>query len=266
MLFNFRLTPLNDVPTWSHRGDQHLHWFGLTYGCYWLSVGDSELFRYREEALHGHQYDKFHCEPHVDYPVVRLWEDFLDILPSVLVPVPESLAENLAACNLLDWQRRVEHWMESKAIGLYEPDYEHATKWVRKRHLTSGHLAAGPNVWAWNDGTDIHIEWDNRELAIDGIPLWTADFGSWSLPVNVFLDEVHSFNTRLIDAMQVRVEQIRTNWIRPEVFIDKDELVLEQADRAKWLARSLEGAHQELPFDWDAVINAIARIEAETKI
>jgi hypothetical protein len=183
MLFNFRLTPLENVPPWSRDGDQYLHWFGLTDGCYWLHTGDTELFRYREEVLEAYRYDNDSCKPYVDYPVVRLWEDLLEILPSALAPVPQTLASLLKAPNLSAWRTRVEHWMEAKENRLYEPAYEHATEWLRKRFLSSGHLVAGPKIWVWNDGTHIHIEWDNRERQIEGMPAWNAclDRRSWQL-------------------------------------------------------------------------------------
>lgn len=53
MLFRFRLRPVADVMAWGDAENQHLHWFGLTDGWYWLDAGGSELFRY-DAALVDH--------------------------------------------------------------------------------------------------------------------------------------------------------------------------------------------------------------------
>jgi len=266
MLFNFRLTPIELAPPFGRDGDWSLHWFGLTYGCYWLTVGDTELFRYRQQFLdlETEDYDDFGCLPHVDYMVARLWEDVLDILPDVLAPVPPALADKLAAPNSEAWRARIEHRLDSHENGLWKPAYEHATEWWRKRQLVSGHLTGGPKIWFWNDGTHIHIEWDNRAIQSEAVAMWTADVGTWLMSVEDFLSEIRTFDTALIDAMQQRISQIRLNWPRPDVRLDVNELALEHADRVQWLARALRQVDQARLVDWNAIIQAIARVESET--
>lgn len=261
MLFNFRLTPLEQVVPWGRPNDPHLHWFGLTDGCYWLRVGDVELFHYREDAFGGEYYP---CKPYVDYHVVRLWEDWLEILPDVLAPVPQALAEKLAAPNFLAWRARVERWNDAKEGNFDNPIYWLAIERAGDRYLDSGYLVKGPRIWAWNDGTHIHLEWDNRKCRVEGKPIWTAGVGSWVLPVEDFLDEVQAFDTRFIQAMQQRVDQIAADWTRPEIRIDIDQLVREQADRATWLAKTLDRAPQARAVEWNAVLDAVSRIDAET--
>lgn len=74
-----------------------LSWFDLTDGWFWLEVGDKELFRYTESSLWREV-----VHPYVDYPVVRLWEDLLEILPEVMESVPPDLIEILAADLFVD--------------------------------------------------------------------------------------------------------------------------------------------------------------------
>src|SRR4051812_35106988 len=82
-LFNFVLRSPEQITQWA----KSLHWFGLTDGWYWLHLGDQEVPRSVKrsaEAPDGLSY--------VDYNVVRLWEDLLDILPEILEPVPPDVA------------------------------------------------------------------------------------------------------------------------------------------------------------------------------
>jgi hypothetical protein len=263
MLFNFRLTPTEDIAPFESSGNQHLHWFGLTDGCYWLRAGDAELFCYAEQFLAAQAHSD-PCKPYVDYYVVRLWEDLLDILPDVLAPVPDTLAEKLASENLLDWRTRVERWMETRDDSIWNPAYGHAGEWLHKRVLSTGYLLAGPVIWFWNDGTHIHIEWDNRRQQIEGQPVWAAQVGGWLLSIEEFLDEVRAFDSGFIQAMNLRVDQIATGWTRPEVYLDQDELAREHADRSTWLKQALGKTQQAQATDWAAIIKAVARIESET--
>lgn len=264
MLFNFRLTPLETVPAWGSGSDLHLHWFGLSYGCFWLQAGDFELFRYSQQILERPGWDKdyFGCSPHADYQVVRLWEDTLGILPDVLSPVPQALFEKLAAPNFQVWRAAVYKWALSKPNGFQDAAYGNATEWARKRQLWSEYLEGSPDIWFWNDGTHIHLEWDNRDRQEEGVPVWAARMGSWKLPVAAFLDEVRAFDEAFIQAMQHRVEQIAGGWSRQDVHVDIDQLVREQADRAARLAQSLDRA-QRPSEDWHTILDVVAAIDAE---
>lgn len=265
MLFHFRLAALEDIPPWGKEGDFHLSWFGLTDGCYWLRAGDVELFRYNQTLLEMESWrtTSAGCGPYVDYQVVRLWEDVLEILPEVLTPVPQGAAEILAAPTLRAWRAAVANWLPTNPDDAHYLLYEAATEWVRKRHLISGHLMAGPRIWFWSDGTYIHLEWDNRELEIDGVPAWDAQLGNWRLPVDDFLAEVRAFDRALIEAMRHRVEQIAAGWSRSDVRINVDDLLREHADRATWLEKSLKQAEQN--HDWSLVLQAIAIIDRQVR-
>ncbi len=265
MLFNFCLTPVEKIQPWGKGDDLELHWYGLTYGCYWLLAGDVELFRHSEEFPKKYGWtDYYGCLPHEDYQVAHLWQDVLDILPDVLLPVPQVLTEKLAAPNFQAWRAAVYQWALSKPNGLQKPAYGYANEWARKRHLDHMYLIAGPRIWLWNDGTFIHLEWDNREQKIDGIPKWSASMGSWRLTVEAFLDEVRAFDHAFLHAMQQRVMQVARGWNRPDVHIDKGQLAWQQHDCVTHLAQSLAKA-QNHTEDWNAVLDAIAFIDAEIK-
>ena len=44
MLINFTLAPIEQIVPWSEPGSRSLHWFGLTYGEYWIRAGEAALF------------------------------------------------------------------------------------------------------------------------------------------------------------------------------------------------------------------------------
>lgn len=88
--FRFELRPLAQAHPWG--GDRRtLHWFGLTDGWYWIELNGHELLRYSDQTVRRWQADGYQDVPYVDYYVVRLWEDLLELLPAVLEPVPADL-------------------------------------------------------------------------------------------------------------------------------------------------------------------------------
>jgi Family of unknown function (DUF5984) len=277
MLFNFRLRPVDDIGPW-HDGDgsnPHLHWFGLTDGVYWIDTGDAELFRYSDDVAakwrHEFANDAWltnNVLPYVDYQVVRLWEDVLDVLPGALESVPKELARVLGPTG--PWMSWVRHAKAVLDVAL--PDGEHwdpledaledAASWWWRCRLDCGYLVAGPNIWFWREGSEMHVQWDNRGRDIDGVPAWEATIGQTTMPLAAFLRELRDFDMRLIGEMAARVEEIRAGWARPEVAIDVDTLGYEQRQRAKWMDRQMESLATQEPTDWNAVFRAIERIEA----
>src|SRR5262249_37866225 len=160
----------------------------------------------------------------------------------VLIPVPEKIASKLSATSWLAWREQAVDWTEVReGEGDQTADdvFGLATAWGERRFLPTGYLRSGPNIWFWNDGKNIHIEWDNREEILDGMVVWEANVGSWSMSVDAFLQEIRSFDRRFIQAVQQRVDQVTADWPYSEIFLDKQRLVLEHQDRAMWLERSL---------------------------
>src|SRR5579859_7957306 len=97
MLFNFRLRHVDEIAPWGEEGDYSLSWFGLTDGCYWMDCGGQELFRHSDAIIEawkrsGHPLSD---PPYMDYQIVRLWEDLLEILPAILSPVPQQILERI---------------------------------------------------------------------------------------------------------------------------------------------------------------------------
>ena len=260
-LFNFELAKLEDIAPWGTPPDEHLSWFGLTDGVYYLDVKGSQLFRYSEEIIKQmrEKHPNLRDTPFVDYQVVRLWEDILDLVADILVPIPDTL---FRLVDTPDSQRNFENSMRTridddssdKAIELYCT----ATDWIGRRKLTSLHLREGPNIWFFRDQDEITIRWDNEEKCIDGIQPWAETKGEARYSVTSFMAQVTSFHQRLIDAMETRVKMLTDDNPIPSIRVDMTALVDEQVDRNKWLAAALSRSPEKI--DQDKILSAITEL------
>jgi hypothetical protein len=277
MLFNFEFRPINEIAPWGpinapdartpeYLHHEHLGWFQLTDGWYWINTGLGELFRYSQTLVDitNEKYTdrRRMLSPYVDYYVVRLWEDLLDMLPWVLEPIPANLASAISRDGAWgDWQRQVEAALSpSPNDEAFDLSYD-ASRWSGQRRLDSGYLLSGPDILFWNDGADIHIQWDNRYRVLEGVLAWDAILGQTTMPVAKFLDEVRAFHDRFIGQMADRIAIAQGEWSRPDVMLDPD-VGRQQVARSHYLQRCLEAGTAREPGDWDRVFGAIASIEA----
>ena len=245
MLFNFHLRPVEDVSPFGYENQLSLHWYGLTDGWYWLRVGHEELFRYHDASIEkwqaaGETWD----HPYVDYHVVRLWEDIQDILPSVLEPIPEAV---LRRCD--PGQQGWQLLARDEACLEQHDDWDSSitpTTWLGDRQLDAGYLMHPPRIRFWTDGTTLHITWDNRDRQEEGMPIWSTQQGEFSMPLAQFIDEVRTFDERLITAMAERVQSAKSHWPLPGVEIDLDYLEIEHCDRATWMDQAFARAQHKI--------------------
>jgi hypothetical protein len=254
MIFNFTLRPLKDVEPWGP--DRSLSWFGLTDGWYWLAVGDSTLFQYTEAILNVlSQPTNGPFSRYADYQVARLWENFRDLLPAALEPIP---------ADVLTYSPFVEKvWdyaSSDDSPDILDPFHdlvEAGTNWWSMRELSRGHLVASPFIRFWRVADAINIGWDNRECLVDGVPVWTAAGGVVEFPFENFLLEVKSFRDRLQTSMRERIDEIQNAGGLTDIKIDIDRLVAEQEERFPISDLRLE---RPMVTDWDAVRNAIKEL------
>ena len=262
MLFQFILRPLGEVEPWG--GDQPaLHWFGLSDGWCWWQVGTQELFRYTQPILDywAAEYpDLQKPAPYVDYQVVRPWEDLLDALPDILAPVPGDLvqrAQDMGKWN--DLRERVWLWASEKDDDEAWDLQDTVTRWWSERSWDSGYLSHPPKVWLWVQADTFHLQWDNRAVTLNGLPVWEATAGEITMPVSAFVEEVRSFHERFMAAMSERVAAVLSGGLLQDIAIDLDRLVHEQQDRSTWLTSTLSRKQPEQ--EWDKVREAIGTIE-----
>lgn len=138
---------------------------------------------------------------------------------------------------------------------------EAAAGWWWNRHLDTGYLQVGPQIWFWSDGSNAHVEWDNRTLCLDGVPVWETLLGHHTVPVAAFLEEVRSFDARFMREMHDRVESAQAEWKRPEIALDPG-IADEHLARTRRMQQCMESIARQEPTAWDEVFRAIAQIEA----
>lgn len=257
MLINFTLAPIDEVVPWGQPGSYCLHWFGLTYGEYWIQAGDATLFEYSDHARAAG------AERYCTYQVVRLYEDLMDMLPHILEPVPNPLVPYISGAGPGILRGAYDAWCEI-AADLPDADdrfafADAAVEWVERRRLDSSHLAPSANIAIWSDDERVHIGWDNRDRLFDGEPAWSASLGSYRMSRGEFIKEMKSFHDRLMEQMAVRIDQVASGRLRSEIQIDLPGLTKEHEQRT----RSLEAALKIVPAtDWRQVERAVGEIRS----
>ncbi|WTW96743.1 DUF5984 family protein [Streptomycetaceae bacterium NBC_01309] len=246
--FRFGLRTLDDVQPWGE-DPPRLSWFILTDGWYCIDADDHELLRY-SAPLAASPFDV-----HVDYHVVRLWEDLLTVLPAALEPVPADLRRLVAA---EPW----EGWRPALSPGL-PPDLrraaEAAAAWHDEHTLDMGHLRDAPWLRFWRtadgDGNGNGNGEDTVTLSWQHPPDSDVEFvapasGRVTVPTDAFIAAVTDFDHVLISAMDERVTELETGGPPPGVSVDLAQLRREHQDRASWLQRAFERSRST---DWEAV-------------
>jgi hypothetical protein len=274
-MFRFELTPLLKVLPWESGHQRHLHWFGLTDGRYTIECGGIPLMRINQAIIDATP-ERERTTPFFDYQVARLHEDLLEILPHAIDPIPSDLVDlvRLESGEFGFEERSLrwadQYWLpphgapasEPEGAGTHAEFWERAAGWwMEDRQLSRGHMFGQPDIRLWCEGDSLHVRWTN-DCATDvktGLPWSVVPSGEHIMDRLEFLEEVRSFHERLMSAMQERVDVARVAWPRPEVEIDVDELVRQQAERVCSLDRALEvGGRSEK--DWDSVREAVRHV------
>jgi hypothetical protein len=245
LTIQFALRPLSEVEPWGSlaRGVR-LHWFGLSDGWYDVAVGERRLFGVLGGDPRG-----------VDYPVVRLWEDLIEVAPFALEALPDDIAARAARGDA--WAA----WCQEAWDAGDELDEltEVALDWWAGRRLDSGHLRGAPRLDLWRHGDRLHVRWRSPPPDPDD-PVWCSPSGDAIVSAHAFLEELIRFDRELMIAMQARVDEVAAGGLRAEIAIDVDELRREQADRASWLSRALTEKPRGLA-SWDDVVAAMHELE-----
>jgi len=250
VLFNFNLVPVEKVSPWGKAGSYSLHWFGLTDAEYWIQVGDTALFEYSENARAAG------TGRYVEYQVVRLYEDLLEMLPYILEPVPTHLIQYFTGETARVWENTYSDWCD-RNCDLPDKEqvnriFDAAIARTGKRWLDSSFLTPSASIRIWSDASGVHIDWDNRKKMYAGLPAWTADHGTIQLSRSEFIDEVRSFHSRLMTEMSARVERVLAGALSSEINVDLPGLVREHDQRTQSLdiAMRLSGNTDWSQTEW----------------
>lgn len=245
MLFDFYLCPLEEVKPWGKPQNLSLSWFGFTEGFYRLQVGSEFLLNYSDELVNhwAKQFPNIYGGPYVDYYVVRLWEDILDMLPNVLEPLPSELFNFFEKDKnaWFHWKSNALNWVdnqpdEDKALETFE----FAVLWQDVRCLDAAYLQNSPRIWIWSTEESVIISWDNTDIALEGIQVWSATQGHYCIKRDEFLNEVLAFHNKLMSEMAKRVDSVCDRWCKTEIHVDTQHLRYEQQDRKMWLDHALK--------------------------
>ena len=261
-MFHFTLDPIDEVAPWGEPPDLNLHWFGLTLGTYFIQAGEEQLLRYSDECLacFAAKCSAWAKPSFVDYQVARLYEDLFEIVPYILEPIPQELSELARSKRRWTWMKGCDQWLESKPETdptAWETYFE-AVNWISQRSLDTGYLSPSARIWFWRLGDTITVEWDNQEKLFDGVPAWAAQQGSYSLSVDQFVAELEAFRRSFLDAMRMRVDQVRRFWSRPDVRIDVQQVMADQEHHES--PASMERLDSP-PTNWSAVTSALTIVE-----
>lgn len=266
MPFNFKLVPVREITPWGTAPKLSLSWFGLTDGYYFMQVGTDTLFEYTDDIVQhrNEQYPGSMKNNYVDYQVVRPWEDVLEILPAVLIPLPDRLRSR----SIPEWMKMINQWVENTEEHRWDDHscddlYFNAVTWISERQLSTLHLGQGPNICMWSSDTTVHICWDNTAAQKDGLLFWSAQSGCYSMPREEFITEIKKFDSELIGQMEARVNDIAAGWDKPEIHIDIEGLQREHVQRASELHKVLAAAPR--PADWSEVLSALDEIAREVE-
>jgi hypothetical protein len=264
MIFEFKLSAIEDVFLWGYPPNQSLSWFGFTDGKYRIKVGSEYLLNHSKEYTDylNEKFPEYLSETtFIEYQVVRLWEDILEMLPSILEPVPKEIQYFFVSGDkdYVDLQSNLLDWQDSEIMkGVEETvtlDFgELAVCWLDDRRLNNQYLTNSAKIWIWSDEKDVIFSWDNREIEVENIPVWSSRQGNYTIDKKDFVNEVRKFNNNLISQMEDRVESICRNWNKPEIKIDFENLKNEQKTRANWLMLAL---NERRKTNWNEVISAI---------
>lgn len=268
MIFDFTLDSIENIYPWGKPENLSISWFALTQGNYRLKVGEEYLLNYTDEFLKylSEKYPEYSDSQitFVDYYVVRLWEDILDILSDILEPVPEKLQHFLDSGyeNYQSLHERALDWQESEIkTGANKSDtwetVDLATNWLNYCWLDSAYLSPSAKIWIWSNENDVVISWDNSRVKVENINVWSANKGNYRINKNEFINNVREFNKNLFDDMNERVETVCQSWKNDKIKIDFEQLKNEQRNRATWLESKLKTVRKT---NWSKVISAISQI------
>lgn len=214
-LFEFDLARVEDILPWGEPGEQSLSWFALTDGRFRMVVGEQVLFRYTDEILS--HWGK--SERDADYQVAAFARDVLGSVAAAVAPLTPRIAR-LAS----DWQLVTELKKPFDDVRAVDDLWYEAWRWLGERSPWTSYLVACPTFQFVRVGDEIRIHWDNRNLSIDGIPVWTAKQGVQVMSVEAFLEESSDFSRRLLSAMHDRIAGIESGTMKPQIEVSTSSL------------------------------------------
>lgn len=257
-LFEFDLFPIEDITPWGEPGRQSLSWFALTDGFFRVVVGEQILFRYTPEIL-AHWSEQARD---ASYQIAAFARDMLGSVAAGVAALPDFVERLAADRELLARLERQPCPPDEEDSGDAKDRRYAAWRWLGERSPWTSYLVAQPRLSFVRIGDEVRIHWDNRDRVIDGIPVWTAQYGVHALPVEVFLSECQDFSARLLGEMDARISRIEAGTARPRVEVEIFSLREQQESWRKELTSYFEASAPDIP--WEQAEMAL-RVVAKTR-
>lgn len=246
-IFDFKLLP-TDVAI----KQSGLTWFWLTDGFYWINIENQRLFELTDEVLSYWGVETSNnAEKCMSYQVVRLWEDMLEILPTIIRPVPRIVHElflQIENCYEDDgdlW------WDYVEKLNSHHDSVEEIPFYTDGHVLSAMHVACSPLIYFWryqeNQKDEMWIGWDFSQTIDDEntgqqISLWTANKGLAKVDYDIFINHFINFDKKLMDEMWIKIDEILNSSFLQSLYLDNYDfsiLTNEHNERQKELSKAL---------------------------
>lgn len=248
-----------------------LIWYFLTDSFFWLNVGDDTLFEFTDEVIetwakNGRPTPDYSYEKCMSYPLVRLWEDMIKILPTIMEPVPIEF-HKLFMLPLDVIASYPEKWEEYSQLQEQKIKYKkHGLPFNKpfffdNHMLNTWYIADSPSLHFWRYKDDMWFTWDfTGHFEIDKdtqqrVNVWTATKGTYHLPFDEFMREFNNFNHRMVTEMGIRINTILNSTELQKLYPDNydfDNLRQDHERRKQTLEQKIK--NYSSPFDWEELV------------
>ena len=146
-IFNFNLDPIQEVCPWGTKENKSIHWMALTQGQFWMTLGETILFKYSDEMI-----KKYGNPKYADYYIASFVRDIIEVYKPSLGEVPRTVFEATGIDNCYDF---LSLYLKSSVLTEQEDfdDNLHydAWRWLGERSPCFSYLASTPELVFIND-------------------------------------------------------------------------------------------------------------------
>ncbi|UJR83186.1 DUF5984 family protein [Sandaracinus amylolyticus] len=251
--FEYRLTPLEQYEPWN--AERAVSWFELTDGEQVVRLGEQEIFSSQISVAEEHGQRRW-----LDYSVVRMWEDLLELFPYAKEPVPREIARRLDPGAGWDSWRDQAWKVIDAADGSMAAELEEAFNWGRRRTLDVGHLVAAPRLTFARVDDIVIVTCEPRGDTSAMGWHWLCEPARVELPLQSLVDEVERFSRTLLAEMAQRVAASGAGALAGRAIVDLTSLNAQHVRREEQLAAALRAVASE-DEGWDRISHALHALD-----
>lgn len=243
MLFHYQLKQVFDCALPVGEDRKKVSWFCLTDSFFHIDLGEEKLYESSPESIDRYKLSS----PYNDYYYIRFLEDFFDILPKICSPVPQKLYSHIESMDKRkqlktksdSWYENIEPISEKE-----ENDYYALSDFVHLGMMDTGYLAVVCDHSFNRVGDTVYIQYDFKGEHDNGIPVWSAGEGGYSLSYAEFLASIEKLLDSFFTDMDKQVAEALSMVETSTLFgFDKEYgaegLINEHNDRKKYFYRKL---------------------------